>query len=106
MNELNRSRKFLAEDIFSSEVLRVLKSRAVFEYKDGVKTDIRVGTFVEVIDLITFDKYQIKLPMGNEVESSFDINVDDLVNFQATLYVRNNRIFWSLQADAIIKGDI
>lgn len=107
MNELNRERVFLAEDIFSSEELRVVKSRAVYEFLDGVKTEKRIGTYVLVVDLANFDKYEIKMPLGNEITEQKNINISDFVGFSASLYTRNNRIFWSLKADALVdRGDL
>lgn len=99
MNELKKV--FVLEDVFYSEQLRALKSRPCFEYENGVKTENRVATFVEVVDLATFDKYEIKMPIGNEITEQKIINISDLINFKASLYVRNKRIYWSLKADGI-----
>lgn len=100
MNQL-QNRSFTAEEIFIGENLRVIKSRPAFEYVDGVKTDKRVATFVTVVDLESFDKYDIKMEIGNEVREHKTIHIDDLIGFRGSLYVRNGKIFWSLKANHI-----
>lgn len=101
MNELDRNRVFLAEEIFLGDQLRVLRSSGVYEYVDNVKTDKRIATYLDVVDLSSFDKYRIKVPLSVRDLSVRDVRVQDLVNFKATLYIRHNKIYWSMTADDV-----
>jgi len=101
LNELNVKRVFLSEDVFLSDTLIVTNLENAYKYLEGQKTSEVDGKWVEVVDTTKFDKFRIKMPADFDIELRSQIEVVDLINFRAKLYVRNNRIYWSMKSDGI-----
>lgn len=102
-NEINRNRFFEPVDVFKSEMLKVIDATPVFEYVDNEITDNRIATYLVVVDLNDYSKYRIKVPLSFSAFEYLnkEININDFINFKATLYCRSNRIFWSVKADGV-----
>lgn len=102
-NKIDNKRFFGVEDVFKGESVKVINASPVFEYVDNKKTDNRVATYLEVVDMKDYSKYRIKFPLSFQPFEYLEkeIFVHDLVNFKATLYCRSNKVYWSLKADEI-----
>lgn len=101
MNELDRKRVFLKEDIFVGDLLIVLRLENSYAFEAGVRTKKVDGKFMEVVDTFNFEKYRIKMPINFEIAERTQFSVADFFGFSAKLYVRDNKIFWSIKADGI-----
>lgn len=86
----------------------VLKSfYPFFKYENGEKTDVVMGIKYEVVDLVSFETFYVKVPVTTPLITLEDLRKPnsryfvDFDNALVTFYVNNGRLANSISADAI-----
>ena len=86
----------------------VLKSfYPFFRYENGEKTDVIMGIKYEVIDLVSFETFYVKVPVTTPLITLVDLRKPnsryfvDFDNALVTFYVNNGRVAASVNAESI-----